>query len=700
VRIISNSKSETRQQGVKRPERRGLGRLKTPVAAIVASVAFFGLVAAGGAHVNGPTVTALHAFIGDPLLGLDTAEGTLFGISPDEQTAMGSTTKIWTLDLTAHALAQGKVHLDDKVTITPFEASFGPGNSLMTDVNGKSLEAGEVVRLRDLVRGMMYPSGNDAAYAIARHVGQAYLGPSADWKAFVGLMNNHAADAGMTHTHYTNPAGVDIGSHYTTARELAEQIQHGLQDPYFAQVVGFQGTYTATTQGPNGTKSYSWNWGNGYPGWEGEKGGSTPKCNGPANGCIVRAATRIGRRVVVATMQGTAGAEENGMLDFGFESVFHPDWRGLSAPWGTVSRQDLDCLDNRRTLSAVLPPSGPVSLILGQPNVDNSSIAKLQEASLPGSGYVGRQASGDVAVTHLSSSDFVMATRTGSNVQLSRWTIARDGTLMLLVSSINAGSATTMGLQAVYGDTFLTSMTEPGGDLVLKSWRLQGTGLALLDTYKDDSHTYTEVAVAGPLTTDVLNGHRAVTAALGIGVLVQDVWGVDQATGAISRLGELKDWGTKSNVTISPFVVNAAFDGEFSPPVYYATAYRRYGYLEIRFNRIDATGTPVDEGSTWPSNTIPVDRVRLVPLGTGGLMSAIRDPQGNVRLVAWDAPRNADDKISPDSISEHETHGSASSLDLCRVPSAHAEGDYVTATTDNFDGQLRLRAYRSGDRPY
>jgi hypothetical protein len=94
----------------------------------------------------------------------------------------------------------------------------------------------------------------------------------------------------------------------------------------------------------------------------------------------------------------------------------------------------------------------------------------------------------------------------------------------------------------------------------------------------------------------------------------------------------------------------------------------------------------------------PGTQARLAPLGTGGLMSAISDAAGNVRLVAWDLHREADDTITPTAVAEHSISPTAS-LSLCRLQSAHAEGDYVTATRDG-DGQLRLRAYRSGDRPY
>src|SRR5262249_9678454 len=143
-------------------------------AAAVAIVSLFAFAPSTSAHVASPAVTALHAFIGDPLWGLNTPEGSLFGIAPDERTAMASTTKLMTLDLTLHAVDDGVVGLNDQVVVDPFAASIEPPNSVMADLNGVTLEPGEVVSLETLIRGMMYPSGNDAEWAIAYHVAQAY----------------------------------------------------------------------------------------------------------------------------------------------------------------------------------------------------------------------------------------------------------------------------------------------------------------------------------------------------------------------------------------------------------------------------------------------------------------------------------------------------------------------------------------------
>jgi D-alanyl-D-alanine carboxypeptidase (penicillin-binding protein 5/6) len=133
-----------------------------------------------------------------------------------------------------------------------------PNESSMTDLRNNPLQKGEVVKFGDLIRGMMYPSGNNAAYAIVDHLARTYYGSGSDWHDFVGMMNGFAVSLGQTHTHFTNPAGLDNNAHHTTARELAREFQHGLQNPFFAQVVGYRGLYTASTTGPSGTKIYQW----------------------------------------------------------------------------------------------------------------------------------------------------------------------------------------------------------------------------------------------------------------------------------------------------------------------------------------------------------------------------------------------------------------------------------------------------------
>jgi D-alanyl-D-alanine carboxypeptidase len=694
-------------------------KLATACAAIAVTMSFFGLVPLAGAHVDAPTVTAQHAFIGDELFGLDTPESTVLGVLPDQRTAMASTTKIWALDVTVHALEDGCVDLDDEITITAEEAGWG--GSSMQDVNGVGIEEGEVIRLEDLIRGMMYPSGNDATYAIARHVAVNCLSGTT-WEDFVDEMNAHAATLGVTDTNFENPNGYDDPfqagitptpeqfNHYTTARELTILMNHGLEEPYFREVVGFVGTWTANTTGaPGGPKTYSLSFPffGGYPGYEGAKGGGTQNCNGPNNGCMVMSAQRMGRRVVLSFMQGQPWTEEVGMLDFGFGTIFHPDARGSSTSVGTAEGHEIECFSSNRCVGAVLPPSDPIKLVSWAPDLDGSTITKLDEEILPKSGSPPPSPGGgmgpatDVALERLPLGAIVLASRKGSSVELSRWAMDGSGGLSLLKDGVKAGPATTMGLESVYGDTFLTAITDPDGALVLKSWRLDGTGLEQLDTFTDTSRLFEQVTIAGPSHVDVFTGHRAFTGARAAGgVRVVHVWGVDQQTGAISQLGVNAAMGSDpTSISVAPLDVKTFSPGELFPPAYYAVGERTGGgQLDITFFRIRADGVPLNEFGIAATGA-GVREVRIASLGASGILAATRDDDGDVRLFVYEADRQPNDNIAADLVSEHEAPD-AGSLELARVPSTHAEGDYVTSVTDPVGALLRLRAYRSGDRPY
>jgi D-alanyl-D-alanine carboxypeptidase len=677
-------------------------RLRFRVALASAAISFACasvLASPGAAHVNPPTLTALHAFVGDPLWGLDTPQGTLVGVLPDERTAQASTTKIMTLHLASIALTEGVVHLDDQVTIDALVA--GIGGSSMNDVNGVALEEGEVVAFGDLIRGMMYPSGNNAAWAIAEHVARAYFGAAAGVPEFVNLMNQHAAAEGLVDTHFANPNGFDDPNHYTTARELAKLMNHAITDPFFKQVTGFIGTWNATTQAPGGgTKTYalSFPFFTPFPGYEGAKGGGTPNCNGPNNGCMVMSGRRLGRRVVLGFMQGQPWAEETGLFDYAFATIFHPDPSGQSASLPPVLAQDdLDCLSSSRSVSAILEPGGPAKLVVWSTDVGGATITKLAEAVLPGSAK-GNGAPKAVAVSHLPGGDVIMAYRQGAQVELSRWSIAPNGTPTVLSEGIKAGPSSTMALEPVYGNMFLSVIVNPDGDLVVKSWALEngGPGVTALDTYTDSSREYTDAAVTGPDHEDVYNGHRAITSASYVaGGTVSQAWAVNSQTGKITPLGSMDEPGNHSS-SLAPVAVESPA-GELFPPVYYARGFSSGGFAYIRFLRIDSQGTPVDAGLA--GSAVATQDVRVASLGTSGVMLAARSVTGDVRLEVWEARRKANNFIDDFKIVDHPAYAGASSLDLCRVSSTHSEGDYVTSSIATTGSQLSLRAFRSGDRP-
>lgn len=76
----------------------------------------------------------------------------------------------------------------------------------------------------------MMVSGNDAAVALAEHIGGSIEG-------FANLMNQKAADLGLSSTHFVTPHGLDQNEHYTTALELAKIANYALNNSTFAKIV-------------------------------------------------------------------------------------------------------------------------------------------------------------------------------------------------------------------------------------------------------------------------------------------------------------------------------------------------------------------------------------------------------------------------------------------------------------------------------
>lgn len=137
----------------------------------------------------------------------------------NERAFPASTTKIMTCIL---ALENG--NLDDSVTVGEEVAAFGSRSSLM------GILPGETLTLRDLIYGTMLVSGNDAAAAIAVHIGGSISG-------FADMMNQKAAELNMTNTHFVNPHGRHDDNHYTTAADMVKLVSYALENEDFRAIV-------------------------------------------------------------------------------------------------------------------------------------------------------------------------------------------------------------------------------------------------------------------------------------------------------------------------------------------------------------------------------------------------------------------------------------------------------------------------------
>ena len=152
------------------------------------------------------------------LIDLNTGR-TIYEQNADEQVYPASLTKIMTCLL---ALENG--NLSDVVTIT--ENAYA---DVSASGSTSGLQIGEQLRLEDLLYCMMVESGNEAANAVAEHVGGTI-------EDFVQMMNERAYELGCTHTHFMNPHGLHTESHYTTARDLSLIVEAALKSENFRTI--------------------------------------------------------------------------------------------------------------------------------------------------------------------------------------------------------------------------------------------------------------------------------------------------------------------------------------------------------------------------------------------------------------------------------------------------------------------------------
>ena len=146
----------------------------------------------------------------------------LAGKNPDRRLPTASTTKIMTALL---ALEDG-ANLDEEVTI-PAQAERFVGFTY----SNIGLIKGERLSVRELLEAALIPSGTDADYALAQHLGRGSVGE------FVQEMNQEADSMGLKNTHFENPAGIDARGHYSSARDLATMARAAMEYPTFANMV-------------------------------------------------------------------------------------------------------------------------------------------------------------------------------------------------------------------------------------------------------------------------------------------------------------------------------------------------------------------------------------------------------------------------------------------------------------------------------
>lgn len=151
------------------------------------------------------------------------------------------------------------------------------------------LQAGEILTVEQLLWGLLIPSGNDAAMALARH-------SAGTVDVFVQRMNIRAAELGLEQTHFANPHGLDAPEHTSSAADLLAIAKRDLEFPLFREIVATRST-TVAGHLLNNTNRLLGN----FPGADGIKTGTTDA----AGQCLVASITQDGHRVIIVVLGST-----------------------------------------------------------------------------------------------------------------------------------------------------------------------------------------------------------------------------------------------------------------------------------------------------------------------------------------------------------------------------------------------------------
>lgn len=162
--------------------------------------------------VTNPTLSASSAIVIDKQ-----TSSILYTKNPDQQLFPASVTKIMTALVALDAFP-----LEKEITITTEQDAIG---------SSMKLEKGEVITVKNLIKGLLIKSGNDAAYALAN----AYPG---GYGEFVKQMNVKAQQLHLDHSVFTNVSGVEEDTHVTTVKDIAVLTVEAMKNPLFKETVG------------------------------------------------------------------------------------------------------------------------------------------------------------------------------------------------------------------------------------------------------------------------------------------------------------------------------------------------------------------------------------------------------------------------------------------------------------------------------
>lgn len=237
-----------------------------------------------------PDIDASNAFV----MGKN---GTVYyARSADEQVKIASITKVMTA-----ILAVENCKMDEKITVSNAAATVGNSTA--------GLLEGDELTVEQALRGLMIPSGNDAAIALAEHVGKKLDPKTKDAVAtFVKAMNERAKKLGCTGTLFENPHGLDFdewaGDMHSTAHDVALMMQEAMKDDTIREVMASKDPWIEVTGADGSDHSHSMDTHNVLLGQDGNIGGKTGTTD-DAGYCFASAYNRDGDEIYTVVLNSS-----------------------------------------------------------------------------------------------------------------------------------------------------------------------------------------------------------------------------------------------------------------------------------------------------------------------------------------------------------------------------------------------------------
>lgn len=310
-------------------------------------------------------------------------------VRAQEQVPPASLTKIMTYIVVAENIPDLE---NTYITVThDMLATMDPESSVMGLSHHIDADGTEVSAL-ELLYGLMLPSGNDAALALAHYVGNGNI------DNFVDMMNRKAGQLGCSSTHFVNPHGLHDPMHYSTAYDLAVMTKYALDKPYFREIVKSKfyiveslsslietTNYLIDPDYPQYYRSYATGVKTGYTDQAGKCLISTAEKDGYEYLCIV-----LGTPFSYAENVNYAMLDTGELYDWAFENIFTTPilkqneivkTLGIEFVWGNDPVEIIP----EQEVSALLPKNYDKSLVTTKIDLPDYLSAPVEKGEVVGS---------------------------------------------------------------------------------------------------------------------------------------------------------------------------------------------------------------------------------------------------------------------------------------------------------------------------